>query len=252
MTLGSQVEKGQDNIIYVRMRNRGASAANGVRATVYWSPVSTLVSPNLWTMIGTTPPVNVPTGNTLVVAPGVVWAKANIPAAGHYCFIAVLDQAADPAPGIPGPTDWTGFIDIIRNNNNVTWRNFNVVDVLPDPSADPIAMPFLLAGAYGEARRFDFEIEVHVPEDVRVHLELPAGAARALPSRWRESSRCAGKDRRGSKSRGSALSGLCGVSLFAGAAHECRFIVEPTKSLGNGLHTIAIRQYDGDRSGSVG
>ena len=30
-TLGSEVEAGQDNVIYVRTRNRGASAANGVR-----------------------------------------------------------------------------------------------------------------------------------------------------------------------------------------------------------------------------
>jgi hypothetical protein len=68
-TLGFEAESGQDNYIYVRMRNRGAAAANDVRATVYWSPVATLVTPNLWTLIGTTGPVNVPTGNVLTVAP---------------------------------------------------------------------------------------------------------------------------------------------------------------------------------------
>ena len=100
--------------------------------------------------------------------------------------MALLDHPADPAPPIPGPTDWNGFIDMIRNHNNVTWRNFNVVDVLPDPAADPVALPFILAGAPGQALRFDFEIEVHVPRDVRVFLEMPAPAAQALPGKWRE------------------------------------------------------------------
>jgi len=245
MTLGSQVEAGQDNVIYVRMRNRGASPANGVRVKIYWSPVSSLVTPNLWTLVGTTTPVNVPTGNTLVVAPGVVWSKANIPATGHYCFVALLDTAADPAPPIPGPTDWNGFIAMIRNHNNVTWRNFNVVDVLPDPSADPIALPFLLAGAPAEDRRFDFEIEVHVPEDVRLFLEMPAAAVQALPGRWRELVEAGEKGRALLPVPRLRLNEFCGVSLFAGAAHECRFVVQPSKSLAAGLHTIAIRQYDG-------
>ena len=65
--------------------------------------------------------------------------------------MAVLDHPMDPAPPIPGPTDWAGFLDMIRNHNNVTWRNFNVVDV--DPSADPIALPFLLAGGAGRGSR---------------------------------------------------------------------------------------------------
>lgn len=37
---------------------------------------------------------------------------------------------------------------------------------------------------------------------------------------------------------------LCGVRLHAGAAHECRFILQPSKRLADGLHTIAIRQFD--------
>ena len=244
-TLGAQVEAGQDNVIYVRMRNRGASAANGVRATVYWSRVLTLVTPNTWTLVGTTPPVNVPTGNTLVVTPGVTWSAADIPGTGHYCFVALLDHVADPAPPIPGPTDWNGFLDMIRNHNNVTWRNFNVVDVQPDPAADPVVMPFIMAGAPAEARPFDFEIEVHLPDDARLFLEMPAGAAQAFPRQWQELIEWT-KD-------GDALlevprlraNQFCGLALHAGAAHECRFIVEPTKSLAHGLHTIAIRQFDG-------
>jgi subtilisin family serine protease len=243
-TLGLQAETGQDNTIYVRMRNRGGSAANGVTATVYWSRVSTLVTPGMWNLVGTSPPVNVPTGNTLVVAPGITWPSASIPAPGHYCFVALLDQAQDPAPPIPGPTDWTGFLDIIRNHNTVTWRNFHVVDVEPDPATDPVALRFVLAGAPGQARRFDLELAVNLPEDARLFLSLPAAAAGALPSMWRE---LLMRDRNGQfvldvpRIRSNAL---CGLRLHADAAHECRFVLQPSMRLADGIHTIAIRQFD--------
>ncbi len=246
-SLGTEVEAGQDNTIYVRMRNRGGAAAAGVTATVYWSRVSTLVTPAMWTLVGTTVPITVPVGDTLAVSPGLTWPKAAIPAAGqHYCFVVLLNHVDDPAPPIPGPTDWNGFRDLIRNNNNVTWRNFNVVDVLPDPSADPVALPFVLAGAPGEARRFDLEIAVHLPEDARLFLELPAEARSGLPATWLE---------RAERTRKGGLSvevprlrsnPLCGVRLHADAAHECRFVLHPSKGLALGTHTIAIRQFDDD------
>ncbi len=245
-TLGEQVEAGQDNTIYLRMRNRGASSANGVRATVYWSPVSTLVTPNLWNLVGTAPAVNVPTGNTLVVTPGVTWPAASIPGTGHYCFVAILDHPQDPAPPLPGPTDWTGFLDLIRNNNNVTWRNFNVVNVLPDPASDPVELPFLLAGAPADDRRFDLEIAVHLPKDGRLLLELPAAAAAALPGQWRDlvrAGRNGGYVLEVPRLRSNAL---CQVRLHAGAAHQCRFVLQPSKGLAAGLHIVEIRQFDGD------
>jgi hypothetical protein len=242
-TLGYQVEAGQDNYIYVRIRNRGAAAANGVRANVYWSQVATLVTPNLWTLIGTTAPVNVPTGNVLTLAPELVWPSAAIPGTGHYCFVAYLDQPQDPAPLIPGPTDWNGFLDLIRNQNNVTWRNFNVIDVQPDPAADPIAMPFLLTGDPGGARRFDIEIAVHLPADAQLLLEIDQAALGALPMAWRERIRM-NKDRAVLEVPRLRSNAFCGVRLTAAAAHKCRFILQPSKGLAGGLHTIAVRQYE--------
>jgi serine protease len=239
---GFEVEAGQDNFIYVRIRNRGAAAANGVRATVYWAPVATLVTPNLWTLIGTTAAVNVPTGNVLTLAPALTWAKAAIPAKGHYCFVAVLDQAEDPAPPIPGPTNWNGFLDIIRNHNNITWRNFNVIDVLPDPAADPVAMPFLLTGDPGGRRRFDIEIAVHLPEDAKLQLELHPAAAAALPAMWRERLTFR-KDRAILEVPRLRSNALCGA-LLPPEALQCRFILKPSKRLAAGNHTIAIRQFE--------
>jgi hypothetical protein len=179
-TLGYEVEAGQNNFIYVRMKNRGGADANNVTATVYWSEVSTLVTPDMWTMVGTTAPINVPQGDTLWVTNPITWASADIPATGHYCFVGILDHPADPAPPLPGPTDWDGFRNFIRNQNNVTWRNFNVVNLDPDAAEDPTVLPFLIAGAPDRLRVFDLDIVQHVNKEVRVWLEVPMGLAKQL------------------------------------------------------------------------
>lgn len=179
-TQGYEVEAGQDNFIYVRMKNRGLADAPGVTADVYWSEVSTLVTPDMWTLIGTTAPVNVPMGDTLVVADPLTWAEADIPGEGHYCYVGVLNHAADPAPVLPSPTDWDGFRTFIRNQNNVTWRNFNVVDEIDDPDADPASLPFMMANFPDRRRVFDFVIERRLPREVEVLLELPRGIAQAF------------------------------------------------------------------------
>jgi hypothetical protein len=52
---------GQANYVYLRVWNRGADAAN-VFTTVYWSPPATLVTPNLWNLIGSAYYPDVPRG----------------------------------------------------------------------------------------------------------------------------------------------------------------------------------------------
>jgi hypothetical protein len=178
--LGFEVRGGQDNFIYVRMKNRGGTDATGVSARVFWSPVSTLVTPALWTPIGNTAPVNVPLGETLVVTDPLTWPAAGVPGTGHYCFVAVLDHPADPAPVLPSPTDFDGFRAFIRNQNNVTWRNFNVVEAVAEPSADPSAHPFLIANFPKERRYFDFVIQRRLAREVRVTLDVPAALAKAF------------------------------------------------------------------------
>jgi serine protease len=61
--LGFTAEAGQDNYIYVRVANQGGSAATNVKATVYWSPVATLVTPDMWTLVGSTTIPSVPVGD---------------------------------------------------------------------------------------------------------------------------------------------------------------------------------------------
>lgn len=46
--LSQSVLAGRNHSIYIRLLNRGGSPAASAKATVYWSPPATLVTPNLW------------------------------------------------------------------------------------------------------------------------------------------------------------------------------------------------------------
>ena len=174
--LGYEAEAGQDNFVYVRMRNRGGSAANNVEATVFWAPPSTLLTPDQWNPLGSTTLPSVPTGDQLTVSDAIQWQAADIPAPGHYCFVALIGATGDPAPAPADFLDWDNFRSFIRNNNNVTWRNFNVVNNTPPAGAQPpgfVAMPFLMAGAPDKARRMRLEIASRLPAKAEAMLEMP-------------------------------------------------------------------------------
>ena len=243
-TLGYEVEAGQDNYIYARMKNRGGADANNVTATVYWSEVSTLVTPDMWTVVGATPAVNVPQGDTLVVADPVTWAAGDIPGTGHYCFIGILDHSSDPAPPLPGPTDWDGFLNFIRNLNNVTWRNFNVVDLDPSVAGDPAEMPFLIAGAPDRPRVFDLEIVQHLAKGARVRLEVPMGRAKQFfeGRRWEYDIDRENRTVRLMLPAAPRLY-LPEMRLEKGARIKARFIVEGVKEYIQHGNWIAIRQF---------
>lgn len=177
-TLGYTAEIGQDNFIYVRVLNQGGSPATNVEATVFWSPVSTLVTPDLWTLVGTTTLPNVPIGEQITVSDGIVWPQAEIPAEGHYCFVGLIGNAEDPAPGPADFLDWDNFRRFIRENNNVTWRNFNVEDNDPDVDDPTVpegfkALKFLVPGAPDKARPMALELMAKLPKGAKAMLEMP-------------------------------------------------------------------------------
>ncbi|QJW89169.1 S8 family serine peptidase [Spirosoma taeanense] len=175
-TLGSRVVASTDHFIYVRMRNRGGSAATNVQATVYWSPPASLVTPDLWTLAGSVNLPTVPNGSQLTVSDAITWPAASIPPVGHYCYVGLIGNALDPAPTPVDFLNWNNFQLFIRNNNNVTWRNFNVVSAEPGPDAplpDFVALPFLLVGAPDKARAFDITIEGKLPEGARLLFQMP-------------------------------------------------------------------------------
>ena len=175
-TLGHEAEAGQDNFVYVRALNQGLVAAADTTADVYWSPPATLVTPDLWTFVGTTTIPLIPTGEQLTCSDAITWPAAAIPGPGHYCFVGIIGTTGDPAPLPADFVNFDNFRLFIRNNNNVTWRNFNVVDNAPDPNADPrgyVALPFLVPGAPDRARRFEIELALRLPAGAEVLLDVP-------------------------------------------------------------------------------
>lgn len=185
ITLGYEALAGQDNFVYVRMRNRGGLDAAEVSAEIYWSEVATLVTPDQWHLIDTTDPIVVPGGDEeLTVADPITWQEAQIPAPGHYCFVGLLHDPRDPAPPVPGlgevPFDWDDFLAFVRNNNNVSWRNVNVIENTAADAQGGVELPLVIAGAPDRDLTFDFEFIQRLPVGVEVDLQVPLPLAAKL------------------------------------------------------------------------
>jgi hypothetical protein len=175
-TLSQDVEAGQDNFVYARVRNRGDDPVVDALAqvTVYWSEVATLVMPTGWHMIGQVG-MDVPVGNLLTVTEQMTWKKADIPAPGHYCFVATVGTQNDPVPPLTTLADFNAFVQFVRDNNGVTWRNFNVVDLQPN------VQPFIIAGWPDSAEKMGLEVLAQLPKEAHLVLEAPTELLERFP-----------------------------------------------------------------------
>lgn len=179
-TLGYEVESGQDNFIYTRVRNRGQVPAVNPTVTVYWSEVGTLITPDLWNLVGQVTIPNVPTGDLLTASDAITWLSAEIPATGHYCFVGLVSTPDDPAPALADLMNFDNFRSFVRNNNNATWRNFNVVNNIADAADPAVELPFLIAGAPDRSIRMGLEFIGRLPERATVRLIAPVFLLKAL------------------------------------------------------------------------
>ncbi len=175
LTLGPTVTPGQDNFVYVRVWNRGNVAAMNVTATVFYASVATLVTPNNWQPVGSVVIPSVAGGNVMTVSAAITWPMANVPPAGHYCFIALVGNAQDPAPNPASFMNFDNYTAFIRNNNNVTWKNFDVLFPPPLGGSALQKLEFLAAGAGDFDRYFELAVGSQLPPGSRIWLEAPAG-----------------------------------------------------------------------------
>lgn len=193
--LGHEAKAGQDNYIYVRVKNRGGTDATDVKATIYWSEVSTLVTPDLWNLVGTVTVPSVPKTDDLVVSDALVWPASAVPATGHYCFVGLVGNDQEPAPDPSTFLDLDAFKAFIRQENNVTWRNFNVVGNAPEagsrglpgigpgPSGgapDFKVLELLAPGAPDKARRMSLEVLSRLPDGSVLAVVIPRVLAVAM------------------------------------------------------------------------
>ena len=160
------IEIGQPNYIYLRLQNRGWAAAP-VDLDLYYSLPSTLPSPSGWQLISslTTPPI-VP-GEFRVVGP-IVWNQ--VPKQGHYCFVVVAGTAHDPKPDFSAVDTIDKFYALIREHNNVTWKNFDVFNMF---AGSRQKFEFSIQGWPGRAQASDLEVDLsQLPSDCVVKLRL--------------------------------------------------------------------------------
>jgi hypothetical protein len=240
-TLGFEVEAGQDNFVFARVRNRGDDpVVDGLaQVTVYWSQVATLVTPSAWHKIGQVG-MDVPVGNLLTVTEQITWPEATIPAPGHYCFVATVGTPNDPVPALAALADWDAFVAFVRDNNNVTWRNFNVVDLQAD-IIHPRPLPFIIAGPEDRDVEMGLEVIAHLPADARLVLEGPTDLLKRFPKLELE----VDGERARAALRPSGRQDLGGLVEFpAKLRADARVLVEfPESALKRTGWTVAIRQY---------
>lgn len=257
-SLGFEAESGQDNYLYTRVLNQGGSDTTDVEVTLFWSEVSTLVTPDQWTLIGSTVIPGVPSGEVLTVSDAIVWSAAEIPATGHYCIVGIIGTANDPAPNPADFLDWSNFQSFIRENNNVTWRNFNVVDNLPDTEVEPAAgmkfkaLAFISPGAPKQAVPMQLEVIGKLPTGARAFLEVPGYYGDILQERGLNAFDLKTSKRRLIPIKQFGRLTLPEIAYPAKVKNQMRLLVHIPEERRHSTYDVAVRQlYKGDEVGRV-
>jgi Subtilase family len=116
-------EYGQPNAIYGYIRNRGTVTPQNVRVEYWLANASTGLNwPANWTFVGAVY-VSGPAPGGSVVLPPVMWTPPNI---GHFCMVSRIVSAQDPMTFPEG----TNISLNTQNNNNIVWRNLNIVNLV--------------------------------------------------------------------------------------------------------------------------
>jgi hypothetical protein len=134
---------------------------------LYYTLPSTLPTPASWTLIGSLVTPSIVPDEFFVAGP-IPW--NNVPQPGHYCFVAVLGTGGDPKPDIQSIQNVSDFYNFIRQNNNATWKNFDIIEV---SGGKKIKIPFWIQGWPKIPYRGDLEIKLgRLPKGAKVHLQL--------------------------------------------------------------------------------
>ncbi len=117
---------GQDNYVHVKVQNRGTLATSKpAKVEVYRSGASMGRGwPVGWDLVGTATIDSLAAGKDTTVV--VKWDKERMAVPGHYCFYVRVLSDEDPMFAV----ETNNMIWNTQQNNNVAWRNFNVVGLL--------------------------------------------------------------------------------------------------------------------------
>jgi hypothetical protein len=181
----------------------------------------------------------------------IIWPAAELPEPGHYCFVVTVGCDEDPDP-VPDPRaltlrDYDDYIDLIRLNNNITWKNFDVVPI--PPPGTQIVRPFNAPGALDADRPMQLEIVANLPEGAELSLEGEAKFVNALVKGYFENV---------SDARMTLPLERQGVSRFneipfpAGSVNPLKLIAAFPQQPAEGTYDIYARQlYQGQEIGRI-
>ena len=170
------VEIGNDNYIYIRVRNKGVINSD-IHVRVYFAPLTTTCAPDQWVYLGQMDFYNVPAG-TDAVSDALVWESVPDPGSvGHFCIIASIEGFGDPHPDPAGISNASQYMQFIRDHNNICYRNVVFEDVLANTS---FPINFIIAGFAGDMNKFDLRINREgLARRAKVNLRLHHGMFRA-------------------------------------------------------------------------
>lgn len=152
------VQSSPSHWVYVKVHNGSSTAATG-NLEIYWANASTSLSwPTGWTLLGSVPVTGFTGNSTRIVEKE--W--TSLPSAGHYCLLARWVSTSDPMATPEG----TSISANVRANNNLVWRNLDVVPLGSDEpydasfavtnDAEQVALATLLVQGPREGRRPSF------------------------------------------------------------------------------------------------
>jgi hypothetical protein len=122
--------RGRENYIYAKLHNGGAATSGEL--VFYWANASTNLSwPTSFEEAARVPVSGFENGEERIVEGR--WTPHD---AGHHCFVARWESAADPM-STPALASLDAYA---RGNNNVVWRNMNVVELWPQTQSATAAL----------------------------------------------------------------------------------------------------------------
>ncbi len=191
----NNVERGQDNYIYVRVTNNGPRDARNVSVNIRITPYVGLqfVYPNDWTAIDGmhVNPTSLINNFPSIPSGGSVMAKFSISALQveslygwqylnpwHPCLLAQVTSDNDYA----NSSSDLSFGNIVLRKNDFAQRNLSVIDVIASPMGASIAFPFIAGSFFSKENSINLVVDrSKLPKTAKVVLNYGVNPSKAFP-----------------------------------------------------------------------
>jgi hypothetical protein len=166
------------NHVYVRVRNRVCATTGTATVRLFWAKASPSLSwPAPWDgTIAGPPSMGNEVGTDTVTVAGTTaqiahftWNTPNLGAymamgadAGHFCLLARIETDAAPGFGLADPNGTGDLWNYVKNNNNIVWKNLEVVSSAGGREAD------LVVGNMSDKEMREIKLVFNAPPDAHM------------------------------------------------------------------------------------